>query len=69
MIGYDVSERVVDLLNAGESHIQDVPSADVADVVKAGQLRGDDRRVAAARDGRDLDRRADAARQDARSRT
>src|SRR6478752_6249213 len=34
VIGYDVSERVVALLNAGKSHIQDVPSAEVADLVK-----------------------------------
>jgi UDP-N-acetyl-D-glucosamine dehydrogenase len=34
VIGYDVSERVVALLNRGESHIQDVPTADVAELVK-----------------------------------
>src|SRR5258705_8598907 len=34
VIGYDVSERVVSLLNAGKSHIQDVPSAEVADLVR-----------------------------------
>jgi UDP-N-acetyl-D-glucosamine dehydrogenase len=34
VIGYDVSERVVSLLNAGQSHIQDVPSAEVADLVR-----------------------------------
>ncbi|MFL5608386.1 MAG: nucleotide sugar dehydrogenase [Gemmatimonadaceae bacterium] len=34
VVGYDVSERVVSLLNAGKSHIQDVPSAEVADLVK-----------------------------------
>jgi UDP-N-acetyl-D-glucosamine dehydrogenase len=36
VIGYDVSTRVVDLLNAGESHIQDVPATEVADLVRRG---------------------------------
>jgi UDP-N-acetyl-D-glucosamine dehydrogenase len=35
VIGYDVSQRVVDLLNKGESHIQDVPASEVASLVKA----------------------------------
>jgi UDP-N-acetyl-D-glucosamine dehydrogenase len=34
VIGYDVSERVVSLLNSGKSHIQDVPSAEVAELVR-----------------------------------
>jgi UDP-N-acetyl-D-glucosamine dehydrogenase len=34
VIGYDVSQRVVDLLNDGKSHIQDVPASEVADLVK-----------------------------------
>ena len=38
VIGYDVSERVVALLAAGESHIQDVHSSDVAALVRAGKL-------------------------------
>ena len=38
VVGYDVSDRVVALLNRGESHIQDVPAADVAALVKAGTL-------------------------------
>ena len=38
VIGYDVSQRVVDLLSAGKSHIQDVSSADVAAAVKAGKF-------------------------------
>src|SRR5438067_686958 len=38
VIGYDVSQRVVDLLNRGESHIQDVPAKDVAEQVKAGRF-------------------------------
>jgi UDP-N-acetyl-D-glucosamine dehydrogenase len=36
VIGYDVSQRVVDQLNKGVSHIQDVASADLAVVVKKG---------------------------------
>jgi UDP-N-acetyl-D-glucosamine dehydrogenase len=36
VIGYDVSERVVGQLNAGESHIQDVPSAEVAEMIAEG---------------------------------
>ncbi len=36
VIGYDVSQRVVDALMAGTSHIQDVKSADVAAALAAG---------------------------------
>ena len=36
VIGFDVSERVVKLLMAGESHIQDVPSSEVAALVRSG---------------------------------
>lgn len=36
VIGYDVSERVVTLLMGGSSHIQDVPAADIAALVKSG---------------------------------
>jgi len=36
VIGFDVSERVVAQLNRGVSHIQDVASADLAEVVKKG---------------------------------
>ena len=39
VIGYDVSQRVVDLLNEGKSHIQDVPGSDVAALVKAKKFR------------------------------
>ena len=39
VVGFDVSQRVCDLLNAGTSHIQDVPSAEVADFVKSGHFR------------------------------
>ena len=36
VIGYDVSERVVRSLMEGHSHIQDVPSADIAKLVRQG---------------------------------
>jgi UDP-N-acetyl-D-glucosamine dehydrogenase len=38
VIGYDVSKRVVDLLNKGESHIQDVPASEVAALIKSGKF-------------------------------
>lgn len=38
VLGYDVSPRVVEQLNNGISHIQDVASADLAEVVKAGKF-------------------------------
>ena len=38
VIGYDVSQRVVDLLDRGESHIQDVPAAEVAELVNGGRF-------------------------------
>ncbi len=38
VIGYDVSDRVVNLLMSGQSHIQDVASADVKALVDAGKL-------------------------------
>ena len=38
VIGYDVSERVVQRLMTGESHIQDVSSDDLAAVVKSGKF-------------------------------
>src|SRR5205814_2677981 len=38
VIGYDVSERVTRQIMAGQSHIQDVPSAEVAKLVRAGKL-------------------------------
>jgi UDP-N-acetyl-D-glucosamine dehydrogenase len=38
VIGYDVSQRVVDLLMAGASHIQDIPSATVQAAVTSGQF-------------------------------
>ncbi|MGH7568256.1 MAG: nucleotide sugar dehydrogenase [Gemmatimonadales bacterium] len=38
VIGLDVSQPVVDRLNRGESHVQDVPAADVARAVSAGRF-------------------------------
>lgn len=38
VVGYDVSERVVAQLMRGESHIQDVPAAQVAKHVKGGRF-------------------------------
>ena len=38
VLGYDVSERVVALINEGKSHIKDVPPSAVAALVKAGLL-------------------------------
>lgn len=39
VVGFDVSARVCDTLNAGTSHIQDVPSAEVAAFVQSGHFR------------------------------
>ena len=38
VVGYDVSDRVVRLINEGKSHIQDVPASAVAELVKSGLL-------------------------------
>jgi UDP-N-acetyl-D-glucosamine dehydrogenase len=38
VLGYDVSERVVNLINSGHSHIKDVPSSALAELVKSGKL-------------------------------
>lgn len=38
VIGYDVSQRVIDLLMAGESHIQDIPASVVAEAVRDGKF-------------------------------
>ena len=38
VLGLDVSKRVVNDLNAGKSHIKDIPSADVARLRKAGRF-------------------------------
>jgi len=50
VIGYDVSQRVVSLLTAGESHIQDVPSSEVAELVRSGKFEAttDENRLAEA---------------------
>ena len=38
VLGFEVSERVAALVNAGESHIKDVKGADVASLRRAGKL-------------------------------
>ena len=38
VIGFDVNQGVVDLLNSGRSHIKDVPAAAVAAAVKSGKF-------------------------------
>ena len=38
VIGFDVQQRVVDTINAGRSHIQDVPTERLAPLVKAGRI-------------------------------
>jgi UDP-N-acetyl-D-glucosamine dehydrogenase len=38
VVGYDISEAVVSRLNAGESHIGDVPSETVAELIAAGSF-------------------------------
>jgi len=38
VIGFEVSDRVTDLVNAGESHIKDVKGADVASLRRSGKL-------------------------------
>lgn len=38
VLGFDVSERVTGLVNRGESHIKDVPSAELARLVGAGRI-------------------------------
>ncbi len=38
MIGFDISDRVVDGINAGRSHIRDVPSADLAAQVASARV-------------------------------
>ncbi len=38
VIGYDVSQRVIDLLMAGQSHIQDIPSQVVREAVATGSF-------------------------------
>ena len=38
VLGYDISQRVVDGLNAGRSHIKDVSDAELGEQVKAGRF-------------------------------
>ncbi|MBT6373378.1 MAG: hypothetical protein HOJ74_01500, partial [Gemmatimonadales bacterium] len=38
VIGFDVNQDVVDGVNAGRSHIQDLADAQVGDLVSAGKL-------------------------------
>ena len=38
VLGFDVSARVVEALNQGRSHVQDVPSAEVAESARAGKF-------------------------------
>ena len=38
--GIDLDERRIEQLNAGESYIGDVPSAEVAEAVNSGQFEG-----------------------------
>jgi UDP-N-acetyl-D-glucosamine dehydrogenase len=38
VLGFDVKQRVVDLVNGGTSHVQDVPSARLAKAVRAGRI-------------------------------
>ena len=38
VIGYDISEKVCDALNAGKSHIKDITDADVAELRKDGRF-------------------------------
>jgi len=38
VVGFDVSQTVVDALNAGRSHIKDVPASAVAEAVKSGKF-------------------------------
>jgi UDP-N-acetyl-D-glucosamine dehydrogenase len=38
VVGYDVSERVIAALAAGRSHVQDVPSAELAALVRSGKI-------------------------------
>jgi UDP-N-acetyl-D-glucosamine dehydrogenase len=38
VLGYDISQRVVDGLNQGKSHIKDISDAQLQKVVKAGRF-------------------------------
>ncbi len=64
VIGFEVSGRITDGVNAGESHIKDVAAADVQALPEVGEARGDDGHVAPQGMRRHLRVRADAARED-----
>ncbi len=38
VLGFDISKRVVDKLNGGESHVQDVPSSRLGQFIKSGKF-------------------------------
>ena len=67
VVGYDVDQSKVDALSAGRSYIPDVPSEELAAVIKAGTFRAttDQRELGECRRDRHL--RPDAAPKDARS--
>ncbi len=65
VIGYDVSQRVVDLLMAGDSHIQDVPAAEIEHMVKTGMFTATAVEARLKECDCDLDCRAHAAFEDA----
>ncbi len=60
-LGFDVDQRKVDQLQAGQSYIEHIPSAWIAECVAGGQLRADRRHAAAGRGRRAADLRAHAA--------
>ena len=39
VLGFDVNQGVVDNLNAGRSHVDDLSDADIADMLQAGSGR------------------------------
>ena len=65
--GIDLDTAKVDSLSRGESYIEDVPSADIAALVRAGTLRATTDFGALGGHGRREHLRADAAAQDRRS--
>ena len=67
--GIDVQQAKVDRLNRGESHVQDVPSSEVAQLVGEQALQRDHRLFGGARARHHQHLRAHAAAQDQRSRT
>ncbi len=61
VLGFDISKRVVDKLNAGNSHVQDIPSARLGKAVKAGKFSATTDLARMTRAGLHRDRGADAA--------